>query len=216
MSAPARTFTVRHVQLLRAVFAALSALMITFSADHSAEVGFAVFGGFVGASGFVLVFSAWLVARPGGRWQYVALGIIDLVAAMASGVPTWRTDAAFFIVVIIWAAATGLIELIAGLRARGTDAAAAKDAITVGALGLILALVLLIIPSGYALGYAVPGAGAFTLTGIILAVGMLGGYTAIVAVFLAIAGFSPRRDEIENDAATADATSGPVETGGAA
>lgn len=215
MSAPARTFTVRHVQLLRAFFAALSAVMITFSSDHSAEVGFAVFGGFVGASGFVFVLSAWLVARPGGRWQYVALGIIDLIAAMASGIPPWRTDAAFFIVVIIWAAATGLIELIAGLRTRGSDAAA-KDAITIGALGLVLALVLLLIPSGYVLGYSVPGAGDFTLTGIILAVGMVGGYTAIVAVFLAIAGLSPRRAEADKDSATADATSGSVETGGAA
>lgn len=210
MSAPARTFSVRHVQLLRAAFAALAALMITFSADHSAEVGFAVFGGFVGASGFIFVFAAWLVARPGGRWQYVALGIIDLLTAMASGVPPWRTDAAFFIVVIIWAAATGLIELIAGLRARGTDAAA-KDSIVIGAVGLLLALVLLVIPSGYALGYTVPGAGEFTLTGIILAVGMVGGYTAIVAVFLAIAGFSPRRPEVEKDAVT-----GQVETGGVA
>ncbi|MDQ0643323.1 acyl-CoA synthetase [Microbacterium murale] len=220
MSAPARTFTVRNIQLLRALFAAASALMITFSPDHSAAVGFAVFGGFVAASGFIFALGAWLTAPAGSRWPFILLAVIDLLAAIVSGIPTWRTDSVFFIVVIIWAAASGLVELIAGLRARGTDPTA-KDAITVGALGLLLAVVLLIIPAGYSLQYSVDDAGALTLTGIILAVGMVGGYTAIVAVFLAIAGFSPNRTDVSKDASTKDAdtddaTSAPVDTGGAA
>lgn len=220
MSAPARTFTVRNVQLLRALFAAASALMITFSSDHSAAVGFAVFGGFVAASGFVLLLGAWLAVPAGSRWPFILLGAIDIAIAIASGIPTWRIDAVFFVVVIVWAAASGLVELIAGLRARRTDPAA-KDAITVGALGLLLAVVLLVIPANYSLQYTVPGAGALELTGIILAVGMVGGYTAIVAVFLAIAGFSPRRTEAVDraettkDAETDDATSASVESGGA-
>lgn len=214
MSAPARTFTVRHVQLLRALFAAASALMITFSPDHSAAVGFSVFGGFVAASGFILILGAWLVASAGTRWPFILLAAIDLAAAIVSGVPTWRTDEVFFVVVIVWAAASGLVELIAGLRARRTEPAA-KDAIVVGALGLLLAVVLLLIPANYALQYSVDGAGTLTLTGIILAVGMFGGYAAIVAVFLAIAGFSPRRAEPQ-DAETADAVGESTPTGGAA
>lgn len=218
MSAPARTFTVRNIQLLRALFAAASALMITFSPDHSAAVGFAVFGGFVAASGFIFALGAWLTAPAGSRWPYILLAVIDLLTAVASGIPTWRTDAVFFIVVIIWAAASGLVELIAGLRARRTDPTA-KDAITVGALGLLLAVVLLIIPAGYSLQYSVDG--PHTLTGIILAVGMVGGYTAIVAVFLAIAGFSPKRPELTDDATTKDAdidaaARASTETGGSA
>lgn len=220
MSAPTRAFTVRHVQLLRALFAAMAALMITFSPDHSAAIGFAVFGGFVAMSAVSLVLGAWLAAPAGSRWPFILLAVVDLLAGFVSSVPVWRTEAMFFIVVIVWAAASGLIELLAGLRARRTDPAA-KDAITVGVLGLVLALVLLVIPVGYTLSYTVEGAGALTLTGIILAVGMVGGYTAIVAVFLAIAGFSPRRAVTENDARTKDAvtddaTSAPVETGGAA
>lgn len=224
MSAPARTFTVRHVQLLRALFAAASALMITFSPDHSAAVGFAVFGGFVAASGFLLIVAAWIVASAGNRWPFILLAIIDLLAAISSGVPTWRTDGAFFVAVIIWAAASGLVELIAGLRARRTDPTA-KDAITIGALGLLLAIVLLFIPANYALSYSVEGT-AGTLTGIILGVGMFGGYTAIVAVFLAIAGFSPNRpassgaasaqDGSPESAETTVSDRGSVESGGAA
>lgn len=214
MSAPARAFTVRHVQLLRALFAAAAALMITFSPDHSAVIGFSVFGGFAAASGFILILAAWVVASAGNRWPFILLAAIDLAAAIVSGIPTWRTDAAFFIVVIVWAATTGLVELIAGLRARGTDPGA-KDAMTIGALGLVLAVVLLLIPADYALQYSV-GPEALTLSGIILAVGMFGGYSAIVAVFLAIAGFSPRRTAPVKDAETADAASDSVDTGGAA
>lgn len=220
MSAPARTFTVRHVQLLRALFAAASALMITFSPDHSAAVGFSVFGGFAAASGFVLILGAWLVASAGTRWPFILLAVIDLLAAIASGFPPWRTEVAFFVVVIIWAAASGLVELIAGLRARRTGPAA-KDAITVGSLGLVLAVILLLIPADYSLQYSVDGAGALTLSGIILAVGMFGGYAAIVAVFLAIAGFSPRRavpaeDASASDAAASDTATESTPTGGTA
>ncbi|WP_235201522.1 hypothetical protein [Microbacterium sp. CH12i] len=100
------------------------------------------------------------------------------------------------------------------MRARRTDSAA-RDAITVGVLGLVLAIILIVIPADYAQPYAVGGE-ALTLSGIILAVGMFGGYTAIVAVFLAIAGFSPRRAEPLKDAETADAATATVETGGAA
>lgn len=215
MSAPARTFTVRHVQLLRALFAAAAALMITFSPDHSATVGFAVFGGFVAASGIILIVAAWVVASAGGRWPFILLAVIDLLAAMAASIPAWRTEAAFFIVVIIWAAASGLVELIAGLRARRTEPAA-RDAIVVGALGLVLAIFLLLIPADYALQYSVDAVGALTLTGIILAVGVFGGYAAIVAVFLAIAGFSPRRPVPAEDAETADSADETAPTGGAA
>ncbi|HZU93558.1 MAG TPA: acyl-CoA synthetase, partial [Microbacterium sp.] len=53
MSAPARTFTVRNVQLVRALFAAVAAAMITFSPDHSAAIGLSVFSGFAIATALV-------------------------------------------------------------------------------------------------------------------------------------------------------------------
>src|SRR5690606_20515347 len=90
-----------------------------------------------------------------------------------------------------------------GLRTN-RDEPARRDGITLGVLGLLLALLLLVIPVGYTLDYAIEGAGAFTLTGIILAVGVFGGYAAIVAVFLAIAGLSPRRQILVTDAAAED------------
>ena len=53
---------------------------------------------------------------------------------------------------------------------------------------------LLAVPTQYALQYTVDDAHqTFTLTGITIGVGIFGGYAAIIAVYLAIAGFSPRK-----------------------
>lgn len=193
MSAPARAFTARHVQLLRALFAAAAAVMITFSPDHSAAVGLSVFSGFVLTTALVLILAAWLVFPAGQRWPSVVLALVGFVAGMAAGVPAWRTDDVFFVVVTAWAAATGTVELVVGLRARRAGDPAARDSITLGAFGLLLAVLLLAIPAGFVQPYAIDGAGEFELTGIILGVGMFGGYAAIVAVFLGIAGLTPQR-----------------------
>ncbi len=200
MSAPVRTFTVRHVQLTRALFAAAAALMITFSPDHSAAVGLSVFSGFVLTTALVLALSAWLVFPEGRRWPYVLLAAVGFLAGMAAGVPAWRTDDLFFAVVSAWALLSGLIELLAGIRLRRAGDKTARDSITVGAFGMLLGVLLLLIPAGFAQPYAIEGAGDFVLTGIILGVGMLGGYAAILAVFLGIAGLTPRRADGVTDA----------------
>lgn len=194
--APARTFEVRHLQLARALFAAIAAIMITFSADHSAPVGLAIFSGYAIATGLVLFAAAWLVYRSGARAVPVLLGVVSVVAGMVTGIPPLRTTALFFVVVIAWAAISGLIELLGGLRARQTGDPAARDGILIGAITLALALGLLLVNPAYSLEYAITGAGEFTLTGITIGVGVFGGYAAVVAVFLGIAGFSPRRTAV--------------------
>jgi hypothetical protein len=214
MSAPARAFTARHVQLLRALFAAAAAVMITFSPDHSAAVGLSVFSGFVLTTALVMIVAVWLVFPAGQRWPWVVLALLGVAAGMTAGVPVWRTDDMFFIVVIAWAATTGLVELIVGLRARRAGDITARDSITVGALGLLLAVVLIAIPAGFVQPYAIEGAGDFVLTGIILGVGMFGGYAAIVAVFLGIAGLTPKHADAVDAAAANDVSPAPVDHGG--
>ncbi|MEV8219835.1 acyl-CoA synthetase [Microbacterium sp. NPDC077391] len=200
--AAVRPFTARTVQLARALMAAVAALMITFSPDHSAAVGLAVFGGFAIVTSLVLIVAAIIVHGPGQRWPSVLMGAITLVLGMAASIPTWRTDALFFVLVITWAALTGLVELISGIRSRGQEGS--RDAITVGGLGLLLAALLLIVPVGFVQNYAVEGH-AMSLTGIIIGVGLFGGYAAIVAVFLGIAGLAP--------AATSTATTSETTAG---
>ncbi|WP_246159949.1 acyl-CoA synthetase [Microbacterium rhizomatis] len=205
-SAP-RTFEVRHVQLARAAFAAIAAVMITFSPDHSGSLGLAVFSGFAIASGLVFLLAAWLVHPSGARWPAMLLGIISVAAGMVAGVTSLRSTLMFFAVVIAWAIASGLVETIVGARTlrslrreADTDAPTrgeARDALTIGIITLVLAAGLAVIPAQYALNYHIEAAGqTFTLTGIVIAVGVFGGYAAIVAVYLAIAGFSPRRHAV--------------------
>lgn len=205
MSAPARAFTARHVQLLRALFAAAAALMISFSPDHSAAVGLSVFSGFVLVTAFVHIIAAWLVFPAGARWPSVLLAGAGILAGMATGIPAWRTEDVFFAVVTAWALLTGLVELLAGLRARRSSDPLARDAIAVGAFGILLGVVLLLVPAGFVHQYAIDGAGTFQLTGIILGVGMLGGYAAIIAVFLGIAGLTPKRADAGGAGAATDA-----------
>ncbi|WP_249521193.1 acyl-CoA synthetase [Microbacterium sp. ER1] len=214
MSAPARAFTMRHVQLLRALFAAVAALMITFSSDHSAAVGLAVFSGFALVTALVHILAAWLVLPSGSRWSAILPAVVSAIAGMAGGVPAWRTDDMFFIVLITWGVLSGGLELLAGFRARRVGGALATDAITVGALGVLLAVVLLLIPSGFVQEYTIEKAGTFELSGIILGVGMFGGYAAIVAVFLGIAGLTPKRADADDVAAAPENDAAPVEHGG--
>lgn len=210
MSAPARAITARNVQLLRALFAAAAAVMITFSPDHSAAVGLSVFSGFVLSTSLVLLLAAWLVFPAGQRWSWVVLAILGFAAGMAAGIPAWRTDDLFFGVVIAWSATSGLVELIVGLRARRAAEPTARDSLALGAFGLLLAVLLVTVPAGFVQPYAIEGAGEFELTGIILGVGMFGGYAAIVAVFLGIAGLTPQRA----DAATTASETATVDQGG--
>lgn len=213
-SAESRTFDVRHVQLARAAFAALAAVMITFSPDHSAAVGMAVFSGFAIATGLVLLLSVWLVYPAGRRWQAGALGGVTLLAGMIGGLGPMRTVAGFFAIVITWALVSGALELIAGslgLRARTerreiapgvADArppalvgprSESRDAVVAGAITLLLGVALLFVQPAYALDYTIEEARqTFTLTGVTIGVGVFGGYAAIIAVYLGIAGFSPR------------------------
>jgi len=223
-----RTFDVRHLQLARAAFAAIAAAMITFSTDHSAAVGSAVFSGFAIATAFVHLLAVWLVYPVGRRWPSVALGAVTLVAGMASGLFPLRTATGFFVIVIAWALASGVIELVAGWRGLSTrterreivpgvaDArpiapvgprSESRDAVVVGALTILLGIGLLCVQPAYALTYRVEQAGLTgTLTGVIIGVGLFGGYAAIVAVYLGIAGFSPRAAApAEMGAVTSDA-----------
>lgn len=206
-----RAFEVRHVQIARALFAALAAVMITFTADHSANVGLAVFSGFAIATGLVLLLSAWLVYPAGRRAPSVVLGVFMMIAGMIGGLPPLRTTTMFFVLVIAWAIATGVAELVAGIVQRRRGDADARDAILVGAVTLALAVGLLIVNPAYSLDYFIDEAGAwFTLTGITIAVGLFGGYAAIVAVFLGIAGFSPRREAGDSAASVTEAATDPA------
>ena len=223
-AAPARTLEVRHLQIARAAFAALAAIMVTFSPDHSAPIGMAIFSGFAITTGIVLLIAGRWVYPVGRRHPAVALGVVAVIAGMIGGLPYFRTIPGFFGTVIAWALVSGAIEAIAGWRAlrqaghpellqrrevvpgvfdsrpivQPGPVSESRDGVVVGAMSLILGLALLFVPTRYALQYTIEEASeTFTLTGITIGVGIFGAYTAIVAVYLAIAGLSPRKPAAE-------------------
>lgn len=190
------TFTVRHLQLARALFAAMAAVMITFTSDHSATIGLAAFSGFAVATGLVWGLSAWLVYPAGRRAVPILLALINGSAGIIASSPMARTTTMFFIVVIIWAALTAIVEGWWALyERRGAYAAEAKDSLGVAIITAVLLAAIALIQPTFALEYfneTINEGG--TLTGITIAVGVFGGYAAIIAVFLGIAGFSPKND----------------------
>ncbi|MFE1646444.1 acyl-CoA synthetase [Microbacterium sp. P01] len=210
---PARTFDVRHLQIARAIFAAIAAIMITFSPDHSAAVGLSVFSGFAIATGLVFLLAAWLVYPAGARWPSGTMGALSIVAGMIAGIVGIRSTTLFFSVVISWALVMGLVETVSCVRersaafARGDAVArnAARDGLTVGIITIVVGVALLFVPAQYALQYYIDDANQyFTLTGITIGVGIFGGYAAIIAVYLAIAGLSPRTRPDEASEASQD------------
>ncbi|HPZ35479.1 MAG TPA: ATP-binding cassette domain-containing protein [Microbacteriaceae bacterium] len=113
---------------------------------------------------------------------------------------------------------TGFIEAITGFRARRPRSAEARDGITIGVLTMLLGLVLIAVIFFAPQPYNVEGH-EFVLTRTIVAVGLFGGYVAVVAVFLAIAGFSPRRFAVHSgdvDAAAEASTDDIARAAGAA
>ncbi len=209
---------VRHVQLLRAGFAALAAAMVTFSADHSAQLGLSVFSGFAIATALVLLLAAWLSYPSGVRAPIVTQAIFTGIAGMVAGLGGLRTPEMLFSVLISWALITGFIEAITGFRARRPRSAEARDGITIGVLTMLLGLVLIAVIFFAPQPYNVEGH-EFVLTRTIVAVGLFGGYVAVVAVFLAIAGFSPRRFAVHSgdvDAAAEASTDDIARAAGAA
>ena len=205
----------RHVQLLRAVFAAIAAAMVTFTSDHSAQLGLAAFSGFAIATALVLFLATWMTYPSGTRAPIVWQAIVTLIAGMVGGLAGLRTPEMFFTVIIAWALITGLIEAIVAFRTPRPRTPDARDALTVGVLTVLLGFALIVAIFVEPQVYSVEGHD-FVLTNIGVGVGVFGGYAAILTVFLAIAGFSPRKPELHSSDADASPEASANDTARAA
>lgn len=175
----------------RALPAAAAAVVITFSADHSATFGLTVFGAFAILSGLVVAVLGWSRIPAGLRGILVAQGVVSVLLGAFS--LTLRTGgvASLFLVVSSWAAITGALELYLGLRTRRRHAASA-DWIAGGVLTAALAIVFVLIPPEFTQQFTGPDEVPRVLDSAVVAVGLLGAYAAIMAVYLAIAGLSAK------------------------
>ena len=183
-----------YAPLVRAVPAAALACVITFAGGfYTPEYGLASFGGYaivVGVVGVVLSLRA--LARGVLRTVFLIQAIVSVAAGIAALIGVHGGLPVLLVSVALWGIIAGALELYAGIRSRGKRAVA-RDWIFLGALTVLLAVVCLVIPPDYVQHYNAPGdGGARVLNASVMAVGALGVYGAVVAVYLAIAGFSLR------------------------
>lgn len=192
------------VQLLRAVPALVIGLLITFSADHTAFFGLIVFGIFALASGIVIGWGALRLESRSFRVISLVQAVITIVSGIAALVLISSGAGTLFLLIIVFGATTGFLELYLGIRARGKHPVA-RDWLAVGVLTALLALAVLLVPADYAVPWSATDTSVSesgTLTSQIIVVGILGAYAILVGVYLAIGGLSSRWSSAAEHAST--------------
>jgi uncharacterized membrane protein HdeD (DUF308 family) len=173
------TTTTTHTRLgnaliVRAIPTLIAAIVITFSGNHGAALGLAVFVGFAFLVAPVQLLTIALVPLGGVSRTTTGIQAIGTVTAGAIAAATLTGGLpALVLVISIWAAVTAALELYAGYRA--TDRAIAREWLTLGGFTAVLALVIAVIPMND-----------------VYAVGLFGAYAMISGLFLVIAGISLR------------------------
>jgi uncharacterized membrane protein HdeD (DUF308 family) len=168
----------RAVTAARAVATAVLAAVVTFSADHTPPFGLLVFGAFAVVQGVILGLAVPSSAgTAAGRMLVGARAVVSVVlGATALSLPGGGLGSLLLIETVAFLV-LGVLEVLSGLR-RADANAASRDAITVGGLELVVGVMLSVLP---------PDA--------VFAVGVLGAWGAIVAVYLGIAAASLSRRE---------------------
>ena len=185
----------------RAIPAVIVAIVITFSADHSARLGLVAFGAYAVASGLATAIVAATRVAPGTvRLVVLCQAAVALVTGGAALAMPGGGYAYLVLVLSAYAAVNGFLELYLGVRSRRRSSTrssvspsapytVARDWMFVGALTVALAITAFVIPANFNQPFSVEGvSGAVTAS--VALVGVFGAYLAIVGIFLAIASFS--------------------------
>jgi uncharacterized membrane protein HdeD (DUF308 family) len=164
---------VRIVTAARAVAAAVLAVVITFSQDHSPTFGLLVFGVFQIVQGAVVGLGLRAVARSGaGRLILLARAAIGVLLGTAALALPYAGLGTLVLLVTAGSLVLGVLEVLSGLR-REDSGPWSRDAVAVGGLTAVVGLLLSVLP---------PDA--------VFLVGLLGAWGAVVAVYLGIAAVS--------------------------
>ena len=202
------------VPVFRAVPAAVLAIVITFSADHSAHFGLLVFGVYGITAGAVLAALTW--ARLAGttvRRYFLAQSGVTMICGIFSLVAVGGGVRYLFLIVTFFAAITGLLELYSGIRTRRRFVASG-DWRTAGILTLIVAVILLVLPPEYSQTFRGPDGVTRVLDSSVVVVGVMGAYAAVLAVYLLIAGFSAKwGTQLPSGGLSGPILSGPISSG---
>jgi uncharacterized membrane protein HdeD (DUF308 family) len=147
-------------------------LVITFSANHTPQLGLVAFGAFAVLTGLALCWGAFRLSDRVLRGVSIAQGAVSALLGVAALAFTTSGLGLLLFLVTAFAAVTGFLELYAGLRARGRHPSS-RDWLAVGGFTAVAALVFLLIPLDS-----------------VQTVGLIGAYGILVGLFLVIAGLS--------------------------
>lgn len=169
----------RAVRLVRVAVLLASGMAIAFSATMHENVGFdlGLFSIALGGIGIAHLIHAYVGRGRVGASVALMLGIVAVAGAIAVplvGISAAGTSAALAVVIAAWALVSGLLEFIAAFTQQGTR----QDAILLGALGILLAMLVLVFRED-----------------LVAVIGFFGAYAVIAGVFLGISAFDSRRAE---------------------
>lgn len=190
------------VPLVRAIIAAIVALVTTFSPAHSSILGLLVFGVFALAGGVLGgVFGASRLGddRASRTLFLIQAAVSGIAAIVALGLAfAAPTPPAYVYLVVGWAVVTGLLELVAGVLGRERTVLA-RDWTVVGAMTVVLGIAFLAVPPDFTTNFTGQRGVSGTMTTSIMAVGLFGAYAAIIAAYLAIGAFTYKGERARPD-----------------
>lgn len=182
--------------LFRALPALVGALVITFTQDHNARFGFAVFGAVVLWSGVIVGFEGVGIKGHPSRVFVLIRSLLNVLAGgfslfMATGGHDWATAGSFILTVAIWGIATGVVELLAAFMSR-RHAMYSSEILIAGALTTLLGIIVAFVPPELNDEYGGLEQVEGSLTADVQAIGFVGAYFAILGVLLVIEAISLR------------------------
>ena len=178
----------------RAVLMVIAAVVVTFSADHSLGFGLIVFGVTALLAGALMVYASREVTERLSRQLVLKIALADVAGGIVGVVLFVVGSPNLIILMIIWAAVTGIIELYAGLRVRSRTPVS-REWVAAGGITALFALALLLVPADFTQTYVIERSGvrvAHVLDAAIVTVGLFGAYCAVIGVYLVIAAISLR------------------------
>lgn len=154
-------------------------MFITFSADHSAQIGLIALAIFAIGLAILNVAVALIQSRGVAAIESIPLSVISLTIGLFAAFLVFQADnegkiGAFIALVTTWGLLAGVMELYQSRKTRGTSAS--RDYLISAVLALLLGVLFLVAPLD-----------------IISAVGFFGAYLVLSAVHIGIAAASPAK-----------------------
>lgn len=184
-SRPTNPLPSRSVRLIRVAVLVVAGIVIAFSATMHEQLGFdtAVAAVAIGAVGIAHGVEWVSLRASGGSPVALLLGIAAVISAVV--LPLTSSVIGFAVVVAAWALVSALLEFLGMVTRPGTR----QDAALLGALGVLLALLVLLVREDQ-----------------VAILGFFGAYAIFAGVFLGISAFDaarPAHDAVRVDPAPA-------------